>query len=305
MSGTTEEAGVEVGSLPRRSLAGALVRAMRPRQWTKNLLLFAGILFSVRFDELDAWAAAIAVFCAYCAASSAAYLVNDVHDVDYDRRHPLKRRRPVASGELTAPLALAVAGVLAGVGIGLAAVLNLPSVALVAGFLALQAAYTLVLKDVILLDVLTIAALFMIRAAAGAVAIDVLLSGWLIGCTGLLALFLGLAKRRGELALEAGGGPPHRSALRGYSLPLLDLLLAVVGAATFVTYAVYTVTAALSTAVALTLPFVGVGLGRYLFLVRRRRAGEEPERVLLSDRIVLVCVVAWVATAAAVLLSTS
>ena len=119
---------------------------MRPRQWTKNLLLFAGILFSVRLDELDAWAAAIAVFCAYCAASSAAYLVNDVHDVDYDRRHPLKRMRPVASGELTAPLALTVAGVLAGVAIGLAAVLNLPSVALVVGFLALQAAYTLVLK---------------------------------------------------------------------------------------------------------------------------------------------------------------
>lgn len=305
MSGTTEEAGVEVGSSPRRSLAGALVRAMRPRQWTKNLLLFAGILFSVRFDELDAWAAAIAVFCAYCAASSAAYLVNDVHDVDYDRRHPLKRMRPVASGELTAPLALTVAGVLAGVAIGLAAVLNLPSVALVVGFLALQAAYTLVLKDVILLDVLTIAALFMIRAAAGAVAIDVLLSGWLIGCTGLLALFLGLAKRRGELALDVNGGPPHRSALRGYSLPLLDLLLAIVGAATFVTYAVYTLTAALSPAVALTLPFVGVGLGRYLFLVRRRKAGEEPERVLLSDRIVLVCVVAWVATAAAVLLSAS
>ena len=196
----------------RRSPAVAAFVALRPRQWTKNLLLFAGIIFAAELGDAGRWAAAITAFVAYCAASSASYLVNDVRDVASDRLHPVKRARPVARGELGRQRALVLAAALTALALALAAVLGPLSLACMAGFLALQAAYSLRLKTIELVDVIAIAGLFVLRASAGAVAVDVRISEWLLLCTFLLALFLALGKRRAELALERH---PHAPGARG------------------------------------------------------------------------------------------
>lgn len=288
--------------LPRRRTPwrAALV-ALRPRQWAKNVLLFAGILFAAKLGEPVRWLEATAAFVAYCAASSAAYLVNDVRDAAADRGHPVKRRRPVARGELSRRTALALAAALAPAALAIAAVLGPGSAAWLLGFLALQAAYTLRLKHVAIVDVAVIAGLFVIRAAAGAVAVDVAISPWLLVCTGLLALFLALGKRRAELVLVQEARASGRPVLDGYSLPLVDQLLAAVAGATIVVYVLYTITARDSRALVVTIPFVVFGLFRYLLLLHRRARGEEPENILLGDLPILLTVAAWAATCAAIL----
>ena len=183
---------------PRRSPRRAALTALRPKQWAKNLLLFAGILFAAKLGDAVRWAEAAAAFAAYCAASSSAYLVNDVRDVEADRRHPVKRRRPIAARELAVRSAIAIAAGLGVLALALTVPLGPAAVALLAGFAGLQAVYTLFLRHVVLVDVLAISGLFLIRAAAGAVAVDVRISPWLLVCTGLLALFLALGKRRGS-----------------------------------------------------------------------------------------------------------
>lgn len=288
---------------PRRSPARAALVALRPRQWLKNLLLFAGIVFAAELGDPTRWLEAVAAFTAYCAASSAAYLVNDLRDVDADRQHPVKRRRPIARGELGARAALVLSGSLAVLALALAVVLGPASVACLLAFAALQAAYTLRLKHIVLIDVLVISALFVIRAAAGAIAVDVRISPWLLVCTALLALFLALGKRRAELVLVGAERTPGRVVLEGYSLAFVDQLLAAVAGATMVAYAVYTVTARDSYALVATVPFVVFGLFRYLQLLHRHDAGEEPENVLLGDLPILVTVAAWAVTCAAILLA--
>ena len=285
---------------PRRSAARAAFVALRPRQWSKNLLLLAGIVFAAKLGDATRWAEAAAIFVAYCAASSAAYLVNDLRDAEDDRLHPVKRHRPIARGELPAERALVAAALLAAGAVAIAAVLGFASLILLLVFAALQLAYSLGLKRIVLVDVTVIAALFVVRAAAGTKAVDVRISGWLLLCTALLALVLGLAKRRGELVLVEADATPGREALGGYSLRLVDVLLGVVAFATALAYAIYAVTAHTSW-MALTVPFVVVGLGRYLYLVHRHDLGEEPEHVLLSDRAILVAVAAWAVVSAAVL----
>src|SRR6188474_1463364 len=237
----------------RRSPAAAALVAMRPRQWTKNLLLFAGIIFAAQLGDPSRWAAAVAAFVAYCAASSAAYLVNDVRDAASDRLHPVKRTRPVASGRVSPGVALGTAVGLALLALVVAAVLGPASLACMAAFLGLQGAYSLRLKSVELLDVLTIAALFVLRAAAGAIAVDVRISPWLLVCTFLLALFLGLAKRRAELRLDVDARP----ALAGYSADVLDRLLTIVALVTVVVYTAYTIVAYDSLLLVATVPLVG------------------------------------------------
>jgi 4-hydroxybenzoate polyprenyltransferase len=273
---------------------------MRPLQWSKNALLFAGILFAAKLGDAGRWGEAAALFVAYCAASSAAYLVNDLRDAEHDRLHPVKRTRPIARGELSAEHALVLAAVLAAASLAIAAALGFASLLFLLGFLALQLAYSLGLKHVVLVDVCVIAGLFVIRAAAGAAGVDVRISPWLLVCTALLALFLGLAKRRGELVLVSVEATPGRPALDGYSLGLVDRVLGAVAAATAAAYAAYAVTAH-SAWMALTVPFVVVGMGRYLLLVHRHDLGEEPEHVLLADRVILGCVAAWAVVSAAVL----
>jgi 4-hydroxybenzoate polyprenyltransferase len=285
---------------PRRSRSRAVLAALRPRQWSKNLLLFAGLVFAAKLGDGPRWIEAIAVFLAYCAASSAAYVVNDLRDADDDRMHPIKRNRPIARREISAESALVISAVLALVALAIAAVLGYASLLFLVGFLALQLAYSLGLKRVVLVDVALIAALFVVRAAAGAAAVDVRISGWLLACTALLALFLGLAKRRGELVLVHADETPGRPVLDGYSVSLVDRLLNAVAVATVVAYAAYAVTAH-SAWMAITVPFVVAGLARYLVLVHRHELGEEPENVLLADKPILACVAAWAATCAAVL----
>jgi 4-hydroxybenzoate polyprenyltransferase len=284
----------EIGGRPLRRAVVVAVRALRPQQWTKNLLLFAGIVFAAKLGEGLRWGEAGAAFAAYCAMSSAAYLVNDVHDRRSDREHPLKRFRPVASGALSVTAALSLAALLASTGLATAAVLGVASVALLAAFAALQLVYTLRLKHVALVDVLAIAGLFVIRAAAGALAVDVRISPWLLVCTGLLALFLALGKRRGELVLVESRQTPGRRVLAAYSLSVLDRLVTVVAAITVGVYAAYTVSAHDVRTLPVTVPFVAFGVFRYVYLVRRRGLGEEPDQVLVTDGPILAAVTVWV-----------
>jgi 4-hydroxybenzoate polyprenyltransferase len=285
--------------LPRRRapVVAALV-AMRPRQWTKNLLLFAGIVFAAKLGDPSRWAAAVAAFAAYCAASSAAYLVNDVHDVASDRLHPVKRFRPVARGELGPRAALALAGVLVVAALVLAGSLGPASLACLVAFVGLQAAYSLALKAFELVDVIAIAGLFVLRAAAGAIAVDVRISEWLLLCTFLLALFVALGKRRAELGLE---GVNARASLSGYSVPLVDQLLSIVAAATIAAYTGYTLAAHDTRWLVATIPLVVYGLFRYLLLLHRRGLGEEPEALLVEDLPLLATVAAWAAACGVIL----
>ena len=295
----------EIVELPqRRSPVRAALVAMRPRQWSKNLLVFAGIVFAAKLGDASRWVEALAAFAAYCAISSAAYLVNDVRDREDDRLHPVKRARPIARGELSVRAALGLATALAAVALALAAALGPVSVAFLLAFAALQAGYTLALKHIVLLDVLAIGALFVIRAAAGAAAVDVRISPWLLLCTALLALFLALAKRRGELVLVGARQAPGRPVLEGYSLELVDQLVAIVASSTVLAYSVYTLTARDSKALLATVPFVIFGVFRYLLLVHRDDVGEEPEQVLLTDVPIILAVAGWIVSAAAILVLT-
>jgi 4-hydroxybenzoate polyprenyltransferase len=288
----------------RRSTARAAFLSLRPRQWTKNLLLFAGIIFAAKLGDAIRWLEAFAAFAAYCGASSAAYLVNDVRDAEQDRTHPVKRFRPIARGELSARAAYALAGALLALAVALVVPLGLASVGFLVAFLFLQAAYTLRLKHVVLIDVMTIAGLFVVRAAAGAAGVHVRISPWLLLCTALLALFLALAKRRGELVLVGAEATPGRPVLAGYSLVLVDQLVAVVAACTIIAYSLYTFTARDSKALMVTIPFVVFGVFRYLLLIHRQDLGEEPEEILLRDAPILVCIAAWAVCAAVILLVT-
>jgi 4-hydroxybenzoate polyprenyltransferase len=289
-----------VAASPREGEGSAVIASMRPRQWAKNLLLFAGLLFAAELDEPGKWVAAVIAFVAYCAASSAAYIFNDVQDAEEDRRHPLKRTRPIASRALRPDRALKIAAMLAIFALAAISWYGWASVAYLTGFLALQAAYSYRLKHIVLIDVMAIAALFVIRAAAGAEVVDVRISPWLIVCTALLALFLALAKRRGELTTTAteGGG---REVLDGYPFTLVDQLVSIVAACTIVAYALYTFEAREGSAMMATIPFVVFGLFRYLLLMHRQDLGEEPENVLLSDVPILATIAAWAVTSALIL----
>jgi 4-hydroxybenzoate polyprenyltransferase len=297
-----EHAGTETGLEDhRRRALNAAFAALRPQQWTKNLLVFAGIVFAAELGDAVRWLEAIACFAAYCAASSAAYLVNDVRDQEADRAHPTKRLRPIASGELATRTAMWLAVVLAAVAVALVVPLGPGSLALLSAFAALQLGYTLGLKHVVLVDVFAIAALFVVRATAGAVAVEVPISPWLYLCTGLLALFLALGKRRAEHVLVESRETPGRRVLDGYTVPLIDQFVSIVASATIVAYALYTFTAHDSRALMITIPYVVFGIFRYLLLLHRQAAGEEPEQVLLRDLPILTAVSAWAVTCAVVL----
>lgn len=282
----------------RRSPAAAAFAALRPRQWTKNLLVFAGIVFAAKLGDPVRWIAALTVFVAYCAASSAAYLVNDVRDAESDRLHPVKRSRPIARGELRPRTALVLAGALVLAALVLAGALGAASLGCLVAFLGLQAAYSLRLKALELVDVLAIAGLFVLRAAAGAIAVDVRISEWLLLCTFLLALFVALGKRRAELGLD---GVRARPALDGYSVALVDQLLGIVAAATIAAYTGYALAAHDTRWLVATVPLVVYGLFRYLLLLHRRGLGEEPETLLVEDLPLLVTVALWAAACAVIL----
>jgi 4-hydroxybenzoate polyprenyltransferase len=281
-----------------RSLPAGLVTSLRPSQWTKNLFVFAGLMFGQRLLDPPAVLAAGAAFVLFCLLSGVVYLLNDVADRDVDRQHPIKRLRPIASGAV--PVSAALTAALA---IGLSALVGAfalrPLFGLLAvSYVALLVLYSFRLKHVVIIDVLTIAMGFLLRVAAGAVAVSVAVSVWLYMLIILLALFLALSKRRHELVLLADGATGHRRILGEYSPYLLDQMIAVVTASTLVAYAIYTVspetTAKFHTdRLALTLPFPLYGIFRYLYLVHQKEGGGSPSDLLLTDRPLLICVALW------------
>ncbi|MBM4418970.1 MAG: decaprenyl-phosphate phosphoribosyltransferase [Chloroflexi bacterium] len=282
----------------------ALIEAFRPRQWTKNVLLFVGVVFAVRLLDVPSLVASLIAFLVFCAVSSAVYLMNDLLDSEADRQHPRKRSRPIASGRLSPATATIAAAVLAIGGLGVAAAVRLEFGAIVAAYLILNGAYNLGLKRVLLIDLFTLAAFYVLRAVAGAVAIAVPISPWLYLCTILAALFLGLAKRRHELILLGESAADHRLILREYNAPLLEQMITIVTASLIMAYSLYTFSADNlpdDHTMMLTIPIVVFGIFRYLFLVHRRDAGGSPEDLLLGDRPLTLTVVSLAVVSVAVL----
>ena len=280
------------------SLALNLLISLRPGQWAKNLLVFAGLLFGLRLFDVTAVGRAFAAFGIFCLLSGVVYLINDIADRDTDRRHPHKARRPIASGALPVPTALASAIVLGLVALAGAFALGPRFFIVAACYLALLALYSGPLKHIVIIDVLTIAIGFVLRAVAGAVAVDVDISHWLLVCTILLALFISLAKRRHELLLLADSAASHRPILGEYTPYLLDQMIAVVTASTLVAYVFYTISPETEQKfgthwLGLTIPFPIYGIFRYLYLVHQREGGGSPADLLLTDRPLLVCVTLW------------
>jgi 4-hydroxybenzoate polyprenyltransferase len=284
---------------PRRSTGAALLVAMRPQEWVKNLLVFAGLVFSRQFDEAEPLAAALLTFVAFCAVSSAGYLLNDLRDLELDRRHREKRHRPIAAGELSPSLGAAAALALALGGLAVALAVDLEVAALLAAYGAATAAYTLVLKRLVIVDVMTIAGLFILRVVAGAVAVDVQASEWLLVCTGMLALFLGFTKRRQEaMDEERGVAGETRPVLEHYSLPFLDQMIAMVTAAAIISYAVYAVDSPfVGSEMLATAPPVLYGIFRYLYLIYDRRDTRSTAEILTRDPGMVAAAAAWIGTA--------
>jgi 4-hydroxybenzoate polyprenyltransferase len=279
-----------------------LFHLLRPSQWVKNLLVFAALIFSRHLFLFDSALRTVAAFTSFCLLASAAYVLNDVHDAEKDRRHPEKSLRPIAAGRVPVPTALLLSGVLATVALGIAVALGGGFVEIALAYAALQVLYSFAMKDVVILDVMAIAAGFVLRAVAGGVVIDVEVSPWLVICTFLLALFLGFSKRRHEVVLLHEEAAEHRASLREYTPYFLDQMISVVTASTVVAYAIYTVSPEVreklhTDSLYLTVPFVLYGIFRYLYLVHRREGGGNPTKELLTDRPLWVNVVFWIGTA--------
>jgi 4-hydroxybenzoate polyprenyltransferase len=281
-----------------------LVRALRPKQWTKNAVLFAGLVGVGRLFDAGSFLRAGAGFVIFCALAGVVYLVNDLADVDRDRAHPRKRLRPIASGALPVPWAVGGAIALASGGLIAAFFLAPPFAAFGAGYMAVMFAYSAGLKNLVLLDVFAIAAGFVIRAAAGAAVVRASLSPWLLVCAALLSLFLALAKRRHELLLLGANAGSYRRTLNEYSPELLEELISVVTSSTVVAYSLYTFfgeTVPSNHAMMLTIPFVLYAIFRYLLLIHEREGGGNPDELLVQDRPLLITIALWGVTVVGVL----
>lgn len=275
----------------------AWLRLLRPAQWSKNLFVLAALLFSGKATDLAVATDALLAFVAFCLAASAVYAFNDVRDREADRAHPVKRRRPVAAGLISTTYATAAAALLAVAGLGLAAAVHPGAALWLAAYLVLNIAYSLWLKQVVILDVFAIASFFVIRLLVGAAAVEAPPSVWLLLCGGLLALYLGFAKRRHELSVLGADSAAHRGVLAHYSPQFLDQISAVLLAVTIVAYLMYTLTSPTAQMVGTEelsygVPFVLYGVFRYLYLVHQRDLGTPTETVL-SDRSLLVTVALW------------
>lgn len=277
----------------------ALLEAMRPRQWTKNAVLFAGLVFDrqLHLGNLSAILRTFAGFVIFCLLSGVVYIINDISDVEADRRHPEKKKRPIASGRLPANVALAFAGLVLAATLPAAYLLS-PGFALAAtAYLLLNLAYSRWIKHIPLLDVLSIAMGFVLRVAGGVTVIQVArFSPWLYVVITLGALYIGFGKRRAELALLADEANAHRRVLDGYTLPLLDQFLNIVSSTTIIAYSLYTFSAPNlpdNHTMMLTIPFVLYGIFRYMYLIQVKHRGGAPEEVLLSDRPLQAAIMLW------------
>jgi 4-hydroxybenzoate polyprenyltransferase len=276
-----------------------LIASLRPQEWVKNVLVFAGIVFSRSFDEPGAVADVLVTFVAFCAVSSAGYLFNDLRDVEHDRRHPDKRRRPIASGALAESTAGAVAVTLAIFAVVASLVFVSAEVAALVGIYAVTTVlYSVVLKRLVIIDVMTIAGLFLLRVVAGAEAVDVGTSEFLLVCTAMLALFLGFTKRRQEAMLEEQGEAQTRPVLEHYSIPFLDQMIAMVTAASILSYLIYAVDSPLiGSKMLATAPSVLYGIFRYLYLIYDRHDTRSTAAILTSDPGMIFAGASWVGAA--------
>lgn len=281
----------------RAGVLAGIVVSMRPRQWIKNLVVFAALIFAKKLAEPALLGRSITAFLLFCAASGAVYIINDLFDAEGDRRHPAKARRPIAGRTLgTVPALTAVILLMSG-SIMTGFALSPPFGAILLIYVALNVVYSMWLKEVVIIDVMVIAACFVLRAVGGGLAIDVPISQWLILCTILLSLFLAFCKRRQELeSLE--NAHEHRVILREYSVGFLDQMINVVTPSTLVAYILYVVSPEVEMKLGtrhlyMTVPFVLYGIFRYLYLVHRKGEGGNPARSLLVDRPLLICVALW------------
>ena len=288
---------------PRRSPTRALLASLRPAQWVKNGVILIPAVFALKATDPSVMLRALVAVVAFCLLSGATYLGNDLADRERDRAHPEKRRRAIASGELSVRAAAWTGALLGLAGLGLSLSLGFPFFATAAGYVLLQAAYSTYLKRLAVVDVFAIAGGFVLRVVAGAEAVPVPISNWLYLTTLFLALFLALEKRRAELTLLGAEASRHRGILSEYDVALVDQLVAIAGGATVMTYSLYTLSPDTlakfgSDRLKLTIPFVLFGVFRYLHLVHRRGAGGEPERVLVRDRGMQLTLLGYIATVA-------
>jgi len=282
----------------------ALIKTMRPRQWSKNVFIFAALVFDKQLLHVDAFLQTLAGFALFCLISSAVYIFNDLADVDADREHPEKKYRPIASGKLPVSAAWISGIVLVVITLGLGYFLTAGFEAVLIVYFLLMIVYSKWLKHIPIVDVFVLAAGFVLRVHAGVTLIHVeRFSPWLYVVMSLLSLFLGFGKRRAELSLLAHGAGSHRKVLEGYTLPLLDQYIMIVSATTIIAYSLYTFNAPnvpQNDSMMLTIPFVVYALFRYLYLVHVKQAGGSPEDILLSDRPFQVAMVLWALSVLAV-----
>lgn len=282
-------------------MIAGLLTSLRPRQWVKNLVIFAGLIFSGNALDWGMEAKVWAAFATFCAVVGSGYLLNDILDREQDRVHPEKSRRPIASGQLGTGTAAVAAILLTTAALAGSLAVDFYLTLSLLAYMGLQLTYTLVAKHLVILDIMFIAAGFVLRAVAGAIVIRVQISPWLIVCTMLLALFLALAKRRAELVLLEGKAASHRRNLAHYSIDLVDQMTVITAAATVVSYAIYSISLPESSMMMATIPFVLYGVFRYLYLVHRHMKGGSPEKVLFTDMPLLVNIILWAAVAESVI----
>ncbi len=295
---------------PHRTL-WLLLLSIRPKQWAKNLVVFFAFFFSISErtatsvpEQFSLFGRVALAFVLFCLLSGAIYLVNDLVDMESDKLHPKKRFRPLASGAFSPSMAVFAAVLLAAIALSSAFLLDVGFGVAAAVYFVMMIAYSLVLKNVVILDIMTVSAGFVLRAAAGAVVLNVPISPWLYIVTSLGALLISLGKRRNELTIMGVDGANHRESLREYTPALVDQLIAVVAPATVVAYTLYTFTAKnlpSDNAMMLTIPFVLYGIFRYLYLVHKRNLGGSPEEVFLTDKPLLVDILLWLAAGSVIL----
>ena len=283
-----------------------IIQAMRPHQWTKNFFVYAALIFSQNILNLPLLLKTTIAFSAFCLISSALYIFNDLKDLEEDKLHPLKSKRPIASGKIKKSTAILMIVVLGLLGFSSAFTLNKNYFIIILVYFLIRMAYSIKMKHVVILDVFVVALGFLIRVVAGGLAIEVSLSSWLLICTILLALFLALSKRRHELVLLEDVASDHRPILEEYSPYLLDQMIAVVTASTVIAYCLYTiseetVTKFGTTNLIFTVPFVLYGIFRYLYLIHQRSEGGSPEALIIKDKPLLIDIFLWIATAVIIL----
>ncbi|MFW5999004.1 MAG: decaprenyl-phosphate phosphoribosyltransferase [Halanaerobiaceae bacterium] len=274
-------------------LAGILI-SMRPGQWTKNLLIFAGIIFSENFFNIPLLIDTIIGFFVFSLVSGSVYLVNDINDMEADKKHPTKRFRPLPSGRITIRQAVFSVLVLLLFSTGIAFIININFGLITLAYFLLVTLYSLYLKNIVIIDILTIASGFVLRAVAGVFIVETSISPWLIVCTILLALFLTLGKRRHEITVLKEEAGKHRQVLEHYSVAYLEQLITIVTAATIIAYSLYTFNSEKSIFLMFTIPFVIYGIFRYLYLIHQHNKGGSPEAILLEDKPLLINIIAWV-----------